>query len=229
MTWKTRAPLTGCSDDSKEREAQMLRNRTFLVVAATSGALLAAVMVAIMPPDVQLGKLLRLVVFHGGSTWVNMALFTLAGLVGIVFSVTRNRDVYLWESGIRYVAMPLWVFNTALGMVSSKLSWNVIDFQEPRLQATFWILLGSAVVLALDFTLEKDRVTALADSLLAIVMWSAILLAPNLIHPDNPVMNSGWEIKGPFFGIVGGWLVANLSIAALVRLKLSKAPTGDLG
>jgi hypothetical protein len=42
------------------------------------------------------------------------------------------------------------------------------------------------------------------------------------LHPDSPVLNSGWEIKGPFFGMV----VAILALAVIVSwlVSLSVAP-----
>jgi CDP-diglyceride synthetase len=104
-----------------------------------------------MPPVLQLGTLVRLVIFHGASTWVNMAAFTLAGLVGLAYVATRRDPLSRIGSAFRYLAIPWWIINTGLGLLSSRLAWNSINLAEPRLQATFWIMLAAGLVLAVDF------------------------------------------------------------------------------
>lgn len=169
-----------------------------------------------MPPVLQLGKLVRLVTFHGASIWVNMAAFTFAGLAGIVYVVTRRDPVYRIGAAFRYLAVPWWIINTVLGMISSRLAWNSINFAEPRLQATFWIMLAAGLVLAVDFAFGKRLWASLADVVMATVLWSLILGARNFVHPDNPIMNSGPEIQLPYFGIVGALFVAGLLGAMVV-------------
>ena len=78
------------------------------------------------------------------------------------------------------------------------------------------------LVLVLLLLLDKLWQKSLADLGYLVVM--AVLLGDVLInpekralHPDNPVLNSGWDIKGPFFGIVACLLVASIAIAWLVR------------
>lgn len=169
-----------------------------------------------MPPVLQLGELVRLVIFHGASTWVNMAMFTLAGVAGLAYVATRRDSVYRVDAAFRYLAVPWWIVNTVLGLVSSRLAWNSINLAEPRLQATFWIMLAAGIVLAIDFAFGKRLWSALADVAMAAVLWTLILGARDFVHPDNPVMNSGPEIQIPFFGIVGSLFAAGLLGAALV-------------
>ncbi|MDA3935866.1 MAG: hypothetical protein PF636_03240 [Actinomycetota bacterium] len=186
-----------------------------LAVIAFVGVVVA-VLVFSLPPDVQLGTTLRLVIYHGAQTWVNMAIFTFAALAAVTYLISRNATAYKWATGFRYVAVPLWILNTALGLVSSKVAWGSINMEEPRLQATFYLLLGAGLLLAVDFGFDKPLLTALADVAMAGALWFLILGAQNFVHPDSPVMNSGWEIKGPFFGIVGGIMVMALLASWLV-------------
>ena len=169
-----------------------------------------------MPPVLQLGTLVRLVIFHGASTWVNMAAFTLAGLAGLVYLATRRDSAYRVGSAFRYLAVPWWIVNTGLGLLSSRLAWNSINLAEPRLQATFWIMLAAGIVLAIDFGFGKRLWSSAADVAMAGVLWTLILGARNFVHPDNPVMNSGPEIQIPFFGIVGSLFAAALLGAAVI-------------
>jgi hypothetical protein len=186
-----------------------------VVLAGVAGALTFAV-----PADVQLGAMVRLPIFHGASTWVNMALFAFAGIAGLAYAVTRRDSLYAWASAFRYLAVPWWIVNTILGIVSMRLLWNVIDLSEPKLLATFGIMLGGGVVLAIDFGFGKRLWTGLADAVLAVGVWALLLSAREFLHPDNPVMNSGPEIQIPFFGIVGSLLVAGICAAVLIASRI---------
>jgi len=190
--------------------------RRALVVGMLFFAAAAAILTLTMPPVLQLGRLVRLVIFHGASTWVNMGAFTLAGLAGASYLLTRRETFYGWATGFRYVAVPWWIVNTLLGVLSSHLAWNSVDFSEPKLQVTFWIMLAAGVVLAVDFGLGRRVWTATGDVLMAGMLWVLILSVRNVVHPENPVMNSGWDIKLPFFGIVGSLAVVGLFAAVLI-------------
>ncbi|TLM80519.1 MAG: hypothetical protein FDZ70_00430, partial [Actinobacteria bacterium] len=105
-------------------------------VAAALAFMLATGGLALsVPIDSKLGRLVRFVTFHGASTWVNMAMFTLLGIVGLVYLVRRREGALRWGAALRYVALPLWMVNTGLGVLSSKLAWGAINWSEPRLQA----------------------------------------------------------------------------------------------
>lgn len=192
--------------------------KTWPRLAAVVVAMLATGALALsMPPDVKLGKLLRFVTFHGASTWVNMMLFTLLGAVAVVYLVRRREGVGRWESAVRYVALPLWMVNTGLGMVSSELSWGAVNWSEPRLRASFYILIAAAVVLVAQHLVDRLAVTAALDAVFVGAFWALLLSAPNLMHPDNPVLHSGWEVKGPFIGMVACWAVAMGLIVWMLR------------
>ena len=78
--------------------------------------------------------------------------------------------------------------------------------QDPRLVARTIILLCVAILLLLVWlVLEKRTHKAIADLIfvaIGVVLLSDIFLDPakGAPHPDSPVLNSGFEIKGPFFG-----------------------------
>ncbi len=78
-------------------------------------------------------------------------------------------------------------------------------------------------MLLLDWLVHEKRlykaITDIVFVALATVLLSDIFLDPakRALHPDSPVLNSGWEIKGPFFGIVAAWLACMLIGAWLIR------------
>lgn len=187
-----------------------------LYIAIAVLAAIAAVLVALIPPDQKLGGMVRLVMFHGASTWVNMATFTFAGVLGIAFLAGVGR-LHPWGEAFRWISLPLWTVNTGLGLLSMKLIWGGILWDEPRLWMTFGLLGASLLVVALQLVFDLPKLTAVLDVLLAGGLWALVLLLPNLFHPDSPVFSSGnWEFIGPFLGIVATILAMMMVIAVLI-------------
>jgi hypothetical protein len=206
------------------------------LVLAAIGAMMALALVALvlvlrLPAIVGLGDRVKLPIFHGASTWVDILLFLLLGIVALTFVVRRSEATYAWEVGLRSVAMPLWALNSVLGFIAALNTWDftgskqsplVIVRSDPRLTAQFVLLLGVGIVLVLDWLVLETRLhKALADIAfvaVASVLLSDIFLDPakRALHPDSPVLNSGWDIKLPFFGIVVAWFLCMLVGAWLV-------------
>jgi len=193
-----------------------LRSRSTLFATVAVLAVIAGVLVALIPPDQKLGGMVRLVMFHGASTWVNMATFTFAGILGIAFIAGVGR-VHRWGEAFRWISLPLWTINTGLGLLSMKLIWGGILWDEPRLWMTFGLLAASIVVVALQLVFDLPKFTAVLDAVLASGLWALVLLLPNLFHPDSPVFSSGnWGFIGPFLGIVVTLLTMAFVIATLI-------------
>ncbi|MBS3956472.1 MAG: hypothetical protein KGZ40_02940 [Clostridiales bacterium] len=196
-------------------------SRAVIVVVLALAALTAAVATFMLPPDRQLGALVRLVVFHGAYTWVNMGLFALAGVVSLVYLVSHSGLIVAWATALRRLAIIAWIGNTGLGMLAAYLAWGSVNPAEPRLRATFIVLFLSGVVLGIDYFAARDRLSAVVDIGMAAALLWLILGARNYVHPESPVMNSGWEIKGPFFAIVGAVAVVSLGLSALLASRVT--------
>jgi len=207
--------------------------------SATLGAVAAAVLslsavvgylLYTIPAVKGLGNKVKLPLFHGASTWVDLMLFVLMGIAAIAYLATRRDAVYAWEVGLRSVAAPLWLVNSALGLVAALNTWDfsaskesplAAVMQDPRLVAQMVLLGGVAMLLLMDWLVLDSRAhKALADIVFVAagtVLLSDIFLDPakRALHPDSPVLNSSLEIKGPFFGIVLAFLGVMLILAWL--------------
>jgi hypothetical protein len=197
-----------------------------VVLSALVGYLLYSI-----PAVKGLGDKVKLPLFHGASTWVDLMLFVLMGLAAVAYLATRRDSVYAWEVGLRAIAAPLWLINSLLGLIAALNTWDFTGskqsplsavMQDPRLVAQMIILLGVAMLLLLHWlVLDKRTHKAIADIIFVIVgvvLLSDIFLDPakRALHPDSPVLNSGFEIKGPFFGIVLSTLGITLLLSWLV-------------
>ncbi|MEN6429622.1 MAG: hypothetical protein ABFC80_02085 [Coriobacteriales bacterium] len=189
------------------------------LMAVAVGIVGAAVAVLVTPPDQKLGAMVRFVMFHGASTWVNMATFTIAGLLGIAM-LAGATSLRRWEAAFRWVSLPLWAVNTVLGVLSMKLIWGGILWGEPRLAMTFGVLAGAALVFAGEMLLDSPRISAVLDALLAATLWVMVLVLPNLFHPDSPVFSSGNPAYiAAFLGMVASIAVTVFGIVVLVAKR----------
>ena len=210
------------------------RNQTIagVIGLAVFGAV-TAVLVYTIPVEAVLGTRIRLPIFHGASTWVNLATFTLMGLVAVAYMLSRRESVYAWEAGLRAVSAPLWLLNSVLGFVSALNTWDftgsqtspfTLAMQDPRLRAQFWLLIGVGLLLIVQLLLDRRIYKAIADTVFVVVMWALLAdvfidPAKRALHPDSPVLNSGSDIQLPFFGIVGSLLAMALVLAWFVARR----------
>lgn len=201
--------------------------------------LVAALLFAANFPAVEgLGTKVRLPVFHGAMTWINLAAFTLMALVAVAYLFTRRESWYAWEEGLRWVAVPMWLVGSVLGFAAAFNTWDFTGSKaspleaataDPRLAAQLWILIVALALIALSLLVDERRLLAGADVAFAAFMWGVLLraiLGPGrALHPDSPVMNSDeLIIKAIFFGIVGGiGVMAAGLVWAIARMRLAAA------
>lgn len=187
-----------------------------LIPLAVAGCVAAILSI---PPDARLGTMVRFVMFHGASTWVNMATFTLAGIAGIGY-LAGMRPLLPWGQALRWFSLPLWTVNTILGILSMQLIWGGILWKEPRLLMTFGLLAASVVILAMQLIMDSPKIPAALDAVLAGALWYLVLALPNLFHPESPVFsseNSAYIIG--FFGMVGSIAVVAFAVVTLVARR----------
>ena len=203
------------------------KTRTILIALIPIAAVASAIAVMSIPPDARLGSLVRLAMFHGASTWVNMGTFMLAGLAGIAF-VGGMKWALPWGQSLRWVSLGLWVVNTVLGILSMQLNWGGILWNEPRLLMTFGILAGALIVVAMQFMFESPKIPALLDLVLAAALWYLVFVLPDLFHPDNPVFASeNLAYRNGFFGMVGSIGVLVGSVVTLVARRTRRDPEDE--
>ena len=208
------------------------RSVTLAAIGVAAVFVVAAIgLTASIPVERVLGTRIYLPIFHGASTWVNIMLFVVMGAFAVAHLATKRVGLYAWEVGFRAIAAPLWLLNTGLGLMAALRTWDFTGSQQsplaaavkdPRLSAQFWLLMCLILVMLLLLLLDRLWQKSLADlgyvALMAVLLGD-VLLNPTkaALHPDNPVLNSGWDIKGPFFGVVACLVVATVVVAWLVR------------
>lgn len=200
-------------------------------ILVVAGLAVSVVFTMTFPAVEGLGAKVRLPVFHGALTWVNLTLFALLAICAVVFLATGREAWYRWTEALRWVSIPLWVVGSALGLLAALNTWDFtgsksspleVAAADPRLIAQFWIMMAGLGVLALGLMIDERRWLAVADIVFVALAWTLLLraiLGPGrALHPDSPVMNSDeLFIKLMFLGIVAGFAVASYGAALWIR------------
>lgn len=187
---------------------------------AIGAAAVCALAAASIPPDAQLGALVRFVMFHGALTWATMLAFTCAALVSAVFlAAGRGRasrwDLPLWAGVLRWLSVAVWCVDAVLGIVAMRIAWGGILWDEPRLHVTLGVLAASAVFAGLGLIIDRPRVSAALDVVFGLGLWGAMLAVSDSFHPESPVLTSGDAAYiGPFAIMVTALVLIIASVSA---------------
>lgn len=218
----------------------MTRMRYIAIALTGLGLVAAAAFTALFPAVEGLGSKVRLPVFHGALTWVNLIGFVALGLLAVLYLAKRSGTVFRWLESLRWVSVSVWLIGSALGLLAAFNTWDFTGTSEsplavaaadPRMVAQFWIVLLGLALLLLPLIFEERHWLAVGDLGFVAVAWAILLraiLGPGrALHPDSPVMNSDEIfIKLMFLGIFGGLLVACTGAVLLVRSFRSDAGPG---
>lgn len=175
-------------------------------VIAPSLAVLAAVVVLLTwlsPADRQLGDVVKLVYLHGALVRAGMLAFWAAGLVGLAALVARRQALHDWTRAIRETAILTWLVYMVSSGIVTYLAWGVVIYwAEPRVQTSFQILLAALLLYALGWLSRRTWVAALGDAILALLVVYLPATAGLIMHPVNPIGESGsLAIQGFFVAI----------------------------
>jgi hypothetical protein len=203
------------------------------------GLVISIAFTLLFPAVEGLGTKVRLPVFHGAMTWVNLSLFVVLAICAIAFLVTKKVSWYRWTEAVRWVAIPVWVVGSGLGLLAALNTWDFtgsksspleVAAADPRLLAQFWIMVAALGILALGLLIDDPRWLAGADIAFVVFAWAVLMqavLGPGrALHPDSPVMNSEeFYIKFMFFGIVAGFAIAAFGATLAIRRLRGATPS----
>ena len=209
-------------------------------IIGTVAGIAAALLLALTFPAVEgLGSKVRLPVFHGALTWVNLGAFALLAIAAIVSLVWERESAYRWEAALRWISISMWILGSALGLLAALNTWDFSGakssrmsfiIHDERLKAQFLIMIVGLVVMALMLVFRDRFWRSVFDIAFVAFALGMILLALRTgggdLHPDSPVLNSEEiGIKLRFFGMAFSLAVALICGARL--LATAPVPSDD--
>jgi len=185
---------------------QPARWRRTPVVLLGLGVAVAAVALALVPPDKVLGDNVRMVFFHGAVTWTGIVMTALAGLLGLAHLALGRPGVSpLWRT--LSLAALFWTASLSISFPVMRSTWGGVLWNEPKLLMSAEVVSALLLAWAVSLLVGRPRVTATLALTAALVMAFLLIATPGAFHPDNPIMNSGdARYIGSFAGLVGGLL-----------------------
>ena len=182
-----------------QKSSQALSPRLTIPVLA----ILALVLVWLLPEEQTIDWVIRLVFLHGALVQAGLILFAGAGLLGLLYLVRRRPGVYGWLVAFQQAAVILWVVYEISSMAVTYLSWGEwIAWNEPRVQASFHVLWFSVVSLVLTWWVGNRTFTALANLVVAAMAWFLVKGATIFRHPFNPIGASGSSLYQWLFPVL---------------------------
>ncbi|MFQ5398098.1 MAG: hypothetical protein ACE5E7_00715 [Anaerolineae bacterium] len=182
----------------------------------------AAVIILWLAPEEQtLGQGIRSVYVHVALIWAGLAGLVIAGLLGLLLAATGSRRILAWLQVIGWVGLAFYAAGVGMSIVSSKVNWGNVFWQEPRMQVALNMLaVATLVQLAIAWLPWVRLRGVLAAGLIIVLAWST-LNAPLVLHPRNPIgSSSSSTIQLTFSALT---LLSVLSAAWIVRFWQRRA------
>lgn len=152
---------------------------------------LAALIVALVPPEKTLGWIIRPVFLHGALVQSGLIAFAASGLLGLAYFLRRSPTVIAWCLAAQETAVALWIGYALSSMVTTRLAWGEwIAWDEPRVRASLHVLWFCLVCLLLVHWMKHPVFTALTNIIAAGAIWYLIKGAGLLRHPFDPIGDS---------------------------------------
>jgi len=165
--------------------------------------ILLAILLYSLPPEQTLGNIIKVVFLHGALVETGLIAFGIAGLLGLVYLVSKRERVYQWCLATQKTALVVWVLYALSSIVATYLAWGVaIAWEEPRVLASAKILIVSLGFFLLVLWVNHRQFTAVANVVTAVAAWALTKGAITLRHPFNPIGSSDSAIFKWLFAII---------------------------
>jgi hypothetical protein len=195
-----------------------LRGLSVILLAV---ATLAALIVWVAPEERTLGAGIKWVCVHVALTWTGMTGLIVAGVLGALVVLGRERWLH-WVHAIGAVGLGFLSVGAVISGIAALVNWGGIALDEPRLNATLQIIVASFGVVVLVGTGLAARWKGLLLVLLPVFMFASLTLTPLVLHPRSPIWTSASAgIQATFVVLYALSLLAALSLAARVHALLA--------
>jgi hypothetical protein len=193
-----------------------LLNRKNIPRSLVGLAVLAAVLLLLLPPERTLGNTIKAVYIHGALVQTGLLAFGASGLLGLAYLARPRESLHQWCLAVQKTAVAVWVTYALSSMLATYLAWGVaIAWNEPRVQASAKVLGVCIAFLVLVLWVGHRQFTAAVNVVMAALAWWLTKSAVNLRHPFNPIGSSESVAFRWFF-------IAILLVVLLMAIQLAR-------
>lgn len=191
-------------------------------IVVTACFILIAILLAILPPEAELGQKIRLVFFHASIAENSIIFFSAAAIVSAYFLIKKKEDSFYKARSLFTVAFYLWIAQSILGGINMKIIWGGFFWEEPKVRVGL-ILLAISLIIFLLSELEAGKILL---SMLYIFTGTlsvlGFLFASNVFHPQNAIFGSDmilYKIIFPIMALCFFIISLTWSISVLKQLE----------
>jgi hypothetical protein len=184
------------------------------------------------PLDKTLGDRVRMVYVHGAIIRVVMAILVIAGGLGLAYLVTRREVVFDWATAAFSGGLALWFIYLGTSIVTTLQSWGAIAWFEPRWMVTLQMSGLLPIVFVVGLIVKNSKVSAILFAIVPIVMMLLLAQARLVLHPLDPIGESGnsaiqlaYVIMLIWWVLVGVQVVRGMRVWALARQVAARQTT----
>ncbi len=131
-----------------------------------------------------------MVYLHVAITWVGLAMFSLAGILGAVHLVSRRDEAGRAACSVQRTGIFFWVAHYTLGFVVMQLAWGGPKWDEPLIWFATTAMVGSVTVFLVSLLSDDRRVSSAANLCFAGVLWFLLIRTGRVFHPGNAITAS---------------------------------------
>lgn len=186
---------------------------------------IGAAVVLFGPQEQTLGTGIRSVYVHVALIWVGTGGLILAGLLGLVVIATMSQKTAVWMQTIGWVGTLFYAAGVGMSIISSKVNWGSVFWQEPRMRVALNMLALILIFQVVMGWLPWIRVRGAMSTLLVAILLLTTFAAPLVLHPDNPIGTS--DSTGIRMTFVGLTLLAGVGAVWLVWFFRKRTSTAS--
>jgi hypothetical protein len=188
-----------------------------------------AALTTLGPAERSLGGNVRVVYPHGAWVWAALACFAAAALAGLLGLARRSQLLLGWSRALGRAGLFFWISYLPISLWAMQTNWNGLFLAEPRFRLAV-IFSVAGVLLQIGLTLLENPAWAGWGNLgYAIILFSALRLTPNVMHPQSPIFTSdAWRVQLFFTALLAltlllAWQIANWFYLLERRRNISTA------
>ncbi len=181
-------------------------------------AVLIVITALASPLDKTLGDRVRMVYVHGAIIRVVMAILVIAGGLGAAYWVTRRDSVFDWAQAAFNGGLVLWIIYLGTSVVTTLQSWGGIAWFEPRWMVTLQMSGLLPIVFAVGVIVKNAKLSAALYAIVPIVMMVLLAQARLVLHPLDPIGESGSSaIQLAYVIMLSWWALVGVQVVRGMR------------
>lgn len=212
-----------------------MRNKTIAVLSWFTALLLAgnlAVILLVLPDEVQQGPIFRIIFFHVPAAWTAFLCFFGAMIASVLYLVRKNLRYDAFAAAATEVGLAFGAANLLTGMIWGHIIWGIWWTWDWRLTSMLVGLIIYAGYVMLRRAIEEATERARMSAVVSILAFADVPIIFFSIkwwrtqHPQPVIYGGGVMSPAYKFMLFFNWIPLLLLAVALLLIRMRQEQTG---